>query len=96
MLAFNKTCLPRMVLTLQIWDKNCVGRFCKQLFIKVALLMVAILLNSIGLVLCLEIPECKVSYMATNRLPIHIKEPKDKLSHISSKTYKFLKLNLNN
>lgn len=57
--------------------------------------MVAILLNSTELVLRLEIPECKVSYMTTKHFPIQFKEPKDKRSHISSKPYKFLKLNLN-
>lgn len=72
------------------------GRFCKQFFTKVTLLLVAILPYPVGLVLCLEIPKHKVSYMTTNHFPIQFKEPKDNLSHVSSETYKFLKLNLNN
>lgn len=68
MLAFKKTCLLRIVLTLQIPDKNCVGRFFKQLSTKVTLIMVAILLNPIGLALCLEIPIFKVIYFTINFL----------------------------
>lgn len=56
----------RIQLTLYIWHQNCVGRFCKQLVTKVTLLMAAILLNSVGLVLCLEIPERKVSYILSS------------------------------
>lgn len=55
------------------------GRFSKQLVTKITLQMAAALLNSVGLVLSLEIPECKVSYVVGSNNQ-DIKQLRDELT----------------
>jgi len=82
MLAFNKTCLLRTVLTLQIQDKTAWADFafiCKSNFVNGS--------NPTEFNRISPMPRdpCVFSYMPTNHFPIQFKETKDKPSQISSK-----------